>query len=238
MKLLKREKWVMGLLALMPASVLLAQGAQKVELKTDLQKASYSIGQQIGTNMKSQGIEIDVDILGTSIKDALAGTPSRLSDEEMQGALTKMQQKVQEQQKVIAEKNKQVGDKYLTENKKKKNIVTTASGLQYEVVKEGKGAIPGTDSHVKVHYAGTLLDGKEFDSSYKRNQPAEFAVGGVIPGWTEALKLMKEGSIWNLTIPADLAYGERGRPGIPPNSVLLFKVELLEIQKTPPPAPN
>lgn len=204
--------------------------AQKIELKTDVQKASYTIGQQIGKNMREQGLEIDVDILAASIKEALAAKPSQMSEQDMQQAMMQLQQTMQKKQEELAAVNLDKGKKYLEENKKKSDVKTTATGLQYKIVKEGSGESPKDESIVKVHYKGTLLDGSEFDSSYKRNKPAEFPVNGVIKGWTEALKMMKPGAKWELAIPADLAYGPMGRPGIPPNSVLLFDVELLEVQ--------
>lgn len=203
--------------------------AKETKLTTDMQKASYAIGQQIGENMKNQGVDVDVAVLAESMTEALAGKKSRLTDEESRAAMQSLQEKVKAKHAQLALKNKDDGEKFLTENGKKKGIVTTTTGLQYEVVKEGKGATPKEGAKVKVHYKGTLLDGKEFDSSYKRNAPAEFGVNDVIPGWTEALKLMKVGSMYNLTIPSKLAYGEHGQGPIPPNSVLKFQVELLEI---------
>ena len=217
------------------SSQVLAEG-KAAPFKTDAEKASYGIGQQIGRGLKSQGVEVNVDIMAGSIKDVLEGRPSRLSDQEIQAALTKLQEEMQKKMAEQAEKNKEVGAKYLEENKKKKGVKTTKSGLQYKVIAEGKGDSPKADSKVKVHYRGTLIDGSEFDSSYKRNEPAVFPVGGVIAGWTEALKLMKPGAKWELTIPSDLAYGSRGRPGIPANSVLNFTVELVEVMKDQKPA--
>lgn len=217
----------LSLVALM-ASTSLAL-AKESKLQTDMDKASYSIGQQIGTNMKEQGVEVDVKIVAEAMTEALAGKKSRLNDEESQKAMQSLQEKVRAKQAEMAKKNKEDGEKYLADNAKKANIKTTASGLQYEVVEEGKGEIPKDGAKVKVHYKGTLISGKEFDSSYKRNEPAEFGVNDVIPGWTEALKLMKVGSKWNLTIPSRLAYGEHGQGPIPPNSVLKFEVKLLEI---------
>ncbi|MFK7822548.1 MAG: FKBP-type peptidyl-prolyl cis-trans isomerase [Oligoflexales bacterium] len=212
------------------SSQVLAEG-KGAPLKTDAEKASYGIGQQIGRGLKSQGVAVNVDIMAGSIKDVLEGRPSRLSDQEIQTALTKLQEDMQKKMAEQAEKNKEVGAKYLEENKKKSGVKSTKSGLQYKVITAGKGDSPKAESKVKVHYRGTLIDGSEFDSSYKRNEPAVFPVGGVIAGWTEALKLMKPGAKWELTIPSDLAYGSRGRPGIPANSVLNFTVELVEIMK-------
>jgi len=136
-----------------------------------------------------------------------------------------------EKQGKLSKETLEAGAKFLEENKKKSGIKTTASGLQYEVLKEGPGPIPKESDTVKVHYRGTLIDGSEFDSSYKRNAPAEFSVAGVIKGWTEALKMMKVGSKWKLYVPSELAYGPQDSPGIPANSVLIFEVELLEIVK-------
>jgi FKBP-type peptidyl-prolyl cis-trans isomerase len=214
--------------------------AKEVELKTDIQKASYAIGQQIGENMKNQGVEVDVNVLAESMNEVFAGKKGRLTDEEMQKAMKTLQETATANKAKVALKNKEEGEKHLAENGKKKGVVTTASGLQYEITKEGKGAIPKENSTVKVHYRGTFINGKEFDSSYKHNSPAEFPVGGVIPGWTEALKLMKVGSTWNLTVPARLAYGEHGSGPIPGNSVLKFQVELLDIvpEKAAPAAPT
>ena len=193
------------------------------DLKTDVQKASYAIGQQIGGQFKAQDIEVDVGVLTTSIQEAMKGQKSRLSEADSRAALEKLQESVKKKMTEKATQNKEKGKKFLEENKKKQGVVTTKTGLQYEVVKEGKGQSPKDDSKVKVNYAGTLLDGTEFDSSYARNEPAEFQVNQVIPGWTEALKLMKVGSVYNLTIPSELAYGESHPGKIPPNSVLKFK---------------
>jgi FKBP-type peptidyl-prolyl cis-trans isomerase FkpA/FKBP-type peptidyl-prolyl cis-trans isomerase FklB len=202
---------------------------KKVKIETDDQKASYGIGTQIGNNMKQQNISIDPDALVTGMKDALAGKDLKLKPEEIQQALMKMQETAMKKQSEKAEKNKTEGAAFLEKNKAKAGVKTTASGLQYEVLKEGTGKTPTKADKVSAHYLGTLTDGTKFDSSYDRNQPAEFDVTGVIPGWTEALMLMKEGSKYKLYVPADLAYGPSGRPGIPPNSVLIFEVELLKV---------
>ncbi len=223
-----------GVLALTTSASLAFAGETK--LKEDSEKASYSIGRQIGENMRNQGVEVDVAALSDGLKEALDGKKSRLTEEESHKAMQALQDKVKAKQAQKALKNKEEGEKYLATNTKKKGVVTTASGLQYEVSKEGKGAMPKDGSRVKVHYKGTLLDGTEFDSSYKRNEPAQFGVNEVIPGWTEALKLMKVGSVWNLTIPSKLAYGEHGQGPIPANSVLKFQVELLEVLPEKAPA--
>lgn len=204
-------------------------GGGKVSLKTDKQKVSYAIGQQIGQGMKSQNVEVDEKVLFASIKHALQGKESQMTDEEMRAAIRKMNENMMKARIEEGKKNKEEGEKFLAENKAKPDVKTTESGLQYTVIKAGTGKQPSDTDTVKVHYKGTLLNGEEFDSSYKRREPAKFPVGGVIKGWTEALKMMKEGGKWKLYIPSDLAYGPMGRPSIPPNSVLVFEVELLEV---------
>lgn len=203
---------------------------KKVKLDTDMKKASYAIGQQIGGNLKQQNIDFDADALAAALKDASAGK-NEMSKDDMQAAMMKLQEMAMKKQQETAETNAKAGKEYLEKNKSAAGVKTTASGLQYIVEKEGTGATPKKDDVVKVHYKGTLTNGEQFDSSIERGQPAEFPVGGVIPGWTEALQLMKVGGKAKLFIPAELAYGPSGRPGIPPNSVLLFDVELIEIVK-------
>jgi FKBP-type peptidyl-prolyl cis-trans isomerase FklB len=210
--------------------------AEKPEIfKTDLEKVSYIIGTQIARNFKAQEVEVNLDSLMMGLKDALEGKELALSQDEMKQVYTRFQQQMREKQaaKRAAEaaKNLAAGTAYLEANKAKEGVKVLPSGLQYKVITEGTGNTPTAQDKVKTHYRGTLIDGMEFDSSYKRNKPAEFGVTGVIKGWTEALQLMKEGSKWELYIPANLAYGERGRPGIPPNSTLIFEIELLEIVK-------
>jgi len=202
-------------------------------LKTDMDKVSYIIGTQIARNFKSQDIEVNVETLTMGLKDALAEKPLALSNEEMQkvyaGFQAQMRAKQAAKQAAEASTNLAAGNAYLEANKTKEGVKVLPSGLQYKVITEGSGKSPTAEDKVKTHYRGTLIDGTEFDSSYKRNRPAEFPVNGVIKGWTEALQLMKEGSKWELYIPADLAYGSRARPGIPANSTLVFEVELLEV---------
>lgn len=200
------------------------------ELKDDKAKISYAIGQQIGKSFKSQNLDVDTDVLRDSINEALAGKESRLKPEEMQAAMERMTKAMMEKESGEGKKNLEAGEKFLAENKTKPGVTTTASGLQYEVITKGKGPSPKATDEVKVHYKGTLLDGSEFDSSYSRNQPAEFPLNGVIRGWTEGLQLMPKGSKYKFYIPAALAYGEHGRPGIPANSTLIFEVELLDIK--------
>ncbi len=204
--------------------------SNSTKLEKDEDKVSYAIGQQIGSSIKNQGIQVNPAVIAASIDDVLKGNPARLKPEEMQGAMTKMREGMMAKQEAAGKENLEKGEKFLEENKKKPNVKVTASGLQYEVVSSGKGRSPKETDVVKVHYKGTLIDGTQFDSSYERKEPAEFPVGGVIKGWTEALQMMKAGDKWKLTIPSQLAYGPQGRPGIPPNSVLAFDVELLEIK--------
>ena len=204
----------------------------QLSLKTDEEKISYAIGQQIGMRLKQDGISIDISTLVLSLKDVFAERESKMTPEQMQETMMLLQEKTRLAKEEIAKKMKEEGEKYLLNNKKNPAVKETKSGLQYQIVSAGKGESPKADSRVKVHYKGTLINGTEFDSSYKRNNPAEFQVNRVIPGWTEALQMMKPGSKWKLTIPSDLAYAQRGVPGIPPNSVLNFEVELIEVLKS------
>jgi len=203
--------------------------AKKSGLNTDKKKLSYTIGQQIGRQLKGAGLEIDSTVLAQSIQDVLSGKESKLTPEEMQAAMGKANQAAQAKMEATGKENKAKGDKFLAENKDKAGVKTTASGLQYQIIKEGSGASPKPTDTVKVHYRGTLTDGTQFDSSYDRNEPAEFPLNGVIKGWTEGLQLLKVGGKMKLFVPSDLAYGPQGRPGIPPNSVLIFDIELLKI---------
>jgi len=209
-------------------------GCNKPDLKSDKGQASYAIGQQIGRNLKAQNIEIDAKTLAASLTDAMAGK-SELKDDEIQKAMMKLQEMAMKKQQEVGETNKKKSAEFLEKNKTAPGVKVTASGLQYIVEKEGTGATPTKNDTVKCHYKGTLTTGEQFDSSYDRGQPAEFPVGGVIPGWTEALQLMKVGGKMKLFIPAELAYGASGRPGIPPNSALVFEVELVDIVKAAAP---
>jgi len=210
-------------------------------LSDDKARISYAIGMSIGHNLQSQGIEINAGLTARGITDVLSSNTTLLTTTQMQETLTAFQKEfVAKQQKMreeLAAKSKADGDAFLATNKNNPGIVALPDGLQYKVITNGIGAMPTNTDIVTVNYRGTLLDGKEFDSSFKRGQPARFPVKNVIPGWTEALLKMKVGSRWQLFIPSELAYGERGRPGIPPNSVLIFDVELLSTQSPPPPAP-
>jgi FKBP-type peptidyl-prolyl cis-trans isomerase len=202
---------------------------KKPKLDNDMSRASYAIGQQIGSNLKNQNLELDKESLAISIKDVLENKPSRLKPEEIQQALTKLQETINARQATAATENAQKGKAFLDTNKAAAGVVTTASGLQMQIVEEGKGKMPTEKDTVKAHYKGALIDGKVFDSSYDRGQPAEFPVNQVIKGWTEALTSMKVGTKAKLFIPPELGYGPNDRPGIPANSVLVFDVELLDI---------
>jgi FKBP-type peptidyl-prolyl cis-trans isomerase len=212
-----------------------AKSPQEMALKTEVDKVSYIIGTQIARNFKSQEIEVNLEPLMWGLKDVLGDKELAMSQDEMQKVFTDFQQRIRAKQAAKAAKeateNLAKGTVFLDQNKSKEGVKVLPSGLQYKIITEGTGATPAATDKVKTHYSGTLIDGTEFDSSYKRNQPAEFPVNGVIKGWTEALILMKEGAKWQLFVPANLAYGERGRPGIPPNSTLIFEVELLEVVK-------
>jgi FKBP-type peptidyl-prolyl cis-trans isomerase len=205
-------------------------------LKTQSQKSSYAIGMNIGKNLKRDSVEVDPAVLLRGLKDALAGNKLLLTDEEAKAALTALQAEVRRKEeaktKAAAVENKKTGEAFLAANKTKEGVVTLPSGLQYKIIKEGTGPKPTAEDTVLCHYRGALVDNTEFDSSYKRGEPLKIPVGGVIKGWTEAIELMPVGSKWQLYIPSDLAYGERGAPGSPigPNSTLVFDVELIGIE--------
>ncbi|MGB9068031.1 MAG: FKBP-type peptidyl-prolyl cis-trans isomerase [Candidatus Acidiferrales bacterium] len=197
-------------------------------LQTDLQKASYALGINIGTSIKQQPIQLDLPSLFKGIKDAEAGTKPVLTEDEMNASLKVVRDEAAAK---VSEANMKEGGAFLAANKAKDGVVTTASGLQYKIITAGTGAKPTNADTVVCNYKGTFINGTEFDSSYKRGKPAEFPVGGVIPGWTEALQLMSVGSKWELYVPSELAYGSRGAGGaIGPNQTLIFEVELLSIK--------
>jgi len=203
--------------------------------KTQKDKVSYAIGMNVGATLHRQGVDIDPKVVQQGLQDALAGGKMLLSEEEERAVLTELQadmrKKQQEKMQQAAEANKKEGDAFLTANKGKDGVVTLPSGLQYKIITSGTGPKPSASDSVVCNYRGTLIDGKEFDSSYKRGQPATFPVSGVIKGWTEALQLMPVGSKWQLFVPSDLAYGERGQGGdIGPNATLVFEVELISIE--------
>jgi len=206
------------------------------ELNTSDEKLSYAIGLEIGTTLKKLPAEIDFAVFIQAVEDGLKGKETLLTQQQAIEIKKEFGKKVQEDRarktKGLAEKNLKEGEAFLAENKKKKGVITTESGLQYLVLQEGDGPKPKATDRVKVHYRGTLLDGTEFDSSYKRGQPVTFMLNRVIAGWTEGVQLMKVGSKYRLFIPSNLAYRERGAgPLIGPNSTLIFEVELLAIEK-------
>jgi len=213
-----------------------ALGEEKGAPKNQKDKVSYIIGMDIGTNLKKQSVDINPEILLKGIKDGLSGNKPLMTDQEMKDTIAgfqrEMQAKQEEVNKKMGDKNKKEGETFLAENKKKEGVVTLASGLQYKVIKKGSGKKPKATDTVTTHYKGTLIDGTEFDSSYKRGQPVSFPVNGVIAGWTEALQLMEEGAKWQLFIPPQLAYGEKGAgPQIGPHATLIFEVELISVQE-------
>ncbi len=230
--------------------------AVPLTLKTQKDKASYAIGLNMGKGMLKDSVDIDPNIFVRGMKDGLAGGKTLMTDDEARAAIgilqaelrKKQEEKMKVQQeklKVLGDANKKEGEAFLAENKTKDGVVTLPSGLQYKILQEGTGPKPTATDNVVCNYKGTLLDNTEFDSSYKRGQPATFQVGRVIKGWSEALQLMPVGSKWQLFIPSELAYGEPGRPGIAPNATLVFEVELMSIQPkaevqpaNPPPTPK
>jgi FKBP-type peptidyl-prolyl cis-trans isomerase FklB len=209
--------------------------------KNDAEKISYAIGMNAGNSIKNslKGVDVDVDVdaLAKGIKEAASGGQTLITEEQDREILMtfqgEMRSKQMEKRKELGEKNKKEGEEFLAKNKSEAGVTTLPSGLQYKILTEGKGEMAKATDEVTVNYRGTLIDGTEFDSSYKRGKPATFRVTGVIKGWTEALQLMKTGSKWKLFIPSDLAYGERGSgANIGPNAVLIFEVELVSIQST------
>ena len=212
-----------------------AFAADAPELKSDKEKISYSIGMDIGGNLKRGSVEVDPDLLAKGLKDSYGGGKTILTEDEARKTITELQKalmaKQAETMQKLSEKNKADGEKFLAENGKKEGVKTLPSGLQYKEITPGTGKSPKATDTVTTHYKGTLIDGTEFDSSYKRGQPATFQVSGVIPGWTEALQLMKEGAKWRLFVPSVLAYGERGAGReIGPNATLIFDVELISVK--------
>jgi FKBP-type peptidyl-prolyl cis-trans isomerase FklB len=215
----------------------------KADLKTEDDKISYSIGFSLGSNLKKEEFDMNLDVFQRGIRDAIVGGEQILNEEEIKETMMGFHQKMKakeesenlkkmEERKKQGAANMEKGKKFLEENKTKEGIVALESGLQYKILEKGTGASPKATDVVKCHYKGTTIEGKEFDSSYKRGQPATFPLNRVIKGWTEGLQLMKEGGKWQFFIPSELAYGERGAgQDIGPNEVLIFEVELLEIQK-------
>ena len=227
-----------ALLALAASSLVLAgcnkdSDNKEVKLETLEQKVSYAIGVNLAQNIDVEKFAFDTDAFSAAVNDIKAGSEPRMSMEEMMATMqtfsTMQRELAMEAQKKAGEENIAAGTAFLTEKESEEGVVKTESGLMYKVITEGTGAKPSATDSVVAHYRGTLLDGTEFDSSYSRGQPATFGVSNLIPGWVEALQLMPAGSKWELYIPSSLAYGERGNGSIPPNSTLVFELELLEI---------
>ena len=207
-----------------------------VELKTQLDSISYMIGQDVGKSLKSFKADVAIPVFIKAVEDVLKDQPSQLTPEQLKEIQMNFSEQMKKKQEDIAkesgDKNKTAGEAFLLENKGKPGVTTTASGLQYSVIKEGTGPKPLATDKVKVHYKGTLLDGTTFDSSFDRKEPAVFVLNQVIPGWTEGVQLMKTGSTYKFFVPSNLAYGERqAGPQITPNSTLIFEVELISIEK-------
>jgi len=226
-------------LVLLVLGITLAAGSclagEAVNLQEKNDRVGYSIGYQVGTDFRRQEIVINPEMVVHGIQDAMADSEPRLTPEQMRSILVEVQQRVvaaqQQKNEEMAAENLAAGRKFLAENGKKAGVVTLPSGLQYEIVEPGTGPAPAASDIVEVNYRGTLIDGTEFDSSYKRGQPAQFRVDGVIAGWTEALQLMHEGGKWRLFIPPELGYSSRQTAAIPPDSTLIFEVELLRVKK-------
>jgi FKBP-type peptidyl-prolyl cis-trans isomerase FklB len=232
---MKQNVWLTAVMAFGLVSTRAAAAESPTVLKSDQDKISYSIGSNIGSSVKQQtqqqGLDLKPEIVAAGLKDALTGAKPLLTEQEVRDTLMNLQKDMVSKQAEMGEKNKKQGEAFLAENKKKPGVKTLPSGLQYQVIKEGKGQKPKATDTVKAHYKGTLINGTEFDSSEKRGEPATFPLGNVIPGWTEALQLMPVGSKWRLFIPAELGYGERGAGNlIGPNSTLVFEVELLGVE--------
>lgn len=212
----------------------LAVAQDSTAFKTQKEKISYALGMDLGNQLKRQSVELDPEVFGQGLKDSISGK-TLMTEQEARTVITDLQNQLRQKQaemtKLQGEKNKKEGDEFLAANKTKEGVVTLESGLQYKILTAGQGKKPTLEDTVVCNYRGTLINGTEFDSSFKRNQPATFALKGVIKGWTEALQLMPVGSKWQLFVPAALAYGERApSPDIGPNSTLIFEVELLSIK--------
>ena len=231
-------KFIINMLIMTGLATMIANAASKDDLKDQKKRFGYGLGANYARNLKQNNLDVDLDMFLQGMRDFLSGE-SLMSDQEIQSTTKEVGDVVRAQrnaeQEKVAQKNATEGESFLEANKTKEGVKTLGSGMQYKVVQTGEGPIPTASDKVRVHYKGTFIDGKEFDSSYKRKQPATFNVTGVIKGWTEALQLMKVGSKWQLFIPSDLAYGNGGNRSIPPNSTLLFEVELLGIEETPKP---
>jgi FKBP-type peptidyl-prolyl cis-trans isomerase FklB len=234
MRHVKKLIYFWGSVLLAGAVSMNALAAEK-KLASDKERLSYAIGVQIGKSLKGDGLtsaEIDPSVMGQAIGDVISDGKLQLSVQEMQAALQAFQQKKAAEREAQAKANKEAGDKFRAENKKKKGVKETKDGIQYEILKKGEGEKPKATDTVTVNYVGKLINGKVFDSSIERHHPATFPLNGVIKGWTEILPMMPEGSKWRVVIPPELAYGERGAGGvIGPNETLIFEIELLSIKK-------
>ncbi len=217
-------------------SIMLISGlALAQDVNTEKGKLSYSVGWDIGADIKRRSTEFDVEALITAIRDIVAGTEPKVAPEEMRTLLTALQEKVRaeqvEQFRKLSEENQAKSEEFLLANKSKTGIVALPSGVQYRIIVEGDGPRPGLDSKVSVHYRGSKLDGREFDSSFARGTPEEFTVNAVLKGWQEVLPLMKQGSTWQIFVPPELAFGARGNPPVGPNEALMFDLKLVEVLK-------
>lgn len=228
-------KWIVTSGVLFFASLVSAE--ENLILRDQKDRISYSHGVDTGTKLKNLPVSVDLDLFIKGVKDGLSGTKLLMTEQEISETLKGLQKEImvksEEQKKALAEKNKKEGEAFLSENKKKEGVVTLPSGLQYKVLKEGTGKTPTDTDWVRIHFRGTLVDGTVFEDTYKSfGQPVAFAVRGMMPGWAEGLKLMKEGGTWQLFIPSNLAFGERGAGTlIGPNATLIIEVELVSVQE-------
>ncbi len=204
-----------------------APPAEAGEANAFQQQVAYGIGLDLGRRLRADGMKIDLRAIVSGLRDGLTGAEPKMTDEQIAAVMTQFQR---QRMSGLAQANQAEGEAFLKENGAKEGVQTTESGLQYLVLEEGDGPSPTAEDTVKCHYEGTFINGEVFDSSYKRGEPTTFPVGGVISGWTEALQMMKVGSTWQVFVPGSIAYGEDGRPGIPPNTTLIFKIELLGIE--------
>ncbi len=226
---------ILAAVVMLSGSACARQASTSADLKTDKDKASYAVGLSVGKSLQKESIDVDPNIVEQGIKDGLAGGKALMTDEEAKAAMATLRAAAQKNQEAkmaqAGEANKKEGDAFLAANKTKEGVVTLPSGLQYKILTAGTGAKPTAADTVVCNYKGTLIDGKEFDASSKHGGPATFPVSGVIKGWTEALQLMPVGSKWQLFIPPDLAYGQRGAGAdIGPGATLIFEVELVSIK--------
>ena len=223
-----RSRFALTILFMLITGTALAQ-----DVNTEKGKLSYSVGWDIGSDIQRRSTEFDVESLITAIRDVVAESEPKVTPEEMRTLLTALQEKVRaeqvEQFRVLSEENQAASEAFLLANKSKTGIVALPSGVQYRIIEEGDGARPGLESRVTVHYRGSKLDGREFDSSFARGTPEEFTVNAVLKGWQEVLPLMKAGSTWQIFVPPELAFGARGNPPVGPNEALMFDIKLVEI---------